>query len=204
MLGIAIKLSKGCRVASLPGCLAYLALRLKPEAAVNFDRLTVGTGIGMQPFCFCKIRNITMWNLISSQFNSSRLVSSALVSSCVALSRRISVLPKCRAVAFVHWITFLDVLFANNRKRQWHALCICLCEENYAIHAHTLTQTHTHTHTYRHSHVTRLLFNLWSRARKNCALWQKLQRCPTLVKRLARASRFLKGAAHGPRGRVVF
>lgn len=102
-------------------------------------------------------------------------VASHLVSFCLLSSRLVS---------FVQWITFLDVLFANNHRRQCSAPCgvcvyVCACLYRKLCCTHTL---HTHPFYYKHAqaaqtqwHVTRLLFNLWSRARKNCALWQNLQ-----------------------------
>jgi len=61
---------------------------------------------------------------------------------------------------FVPWITFLTFCFLTTAEDNKTA-CVCSsrlpCVERIA-----LTQTHR----------GRLLFNLWSRARKNCALWR--------------------------------
>lgn len=120
-------------------------------------------------------RNITMLSLV------------LLVGGRVALRLVSFCLLSSRLVSFVQWITFLDVLFANNHRRQCSApcgVCVPVCIENYVARTHSYSHTHTYTHPfyYKHAqaaqtqwHVTRLLFNLWSRARKNCALWQNLQ-----------------------------
>lgn len=100
----------------------------------------------------------------------SRLVLSTLVSSCFFC-----------AVNYFSW-RFVCQQPQKTMLCPVRSVCACLYRKLCCTHTVILTYTHTHPFYYKHAqaaqtqwHVTRLLFNLWSRARKNCALWQNLQ-----------------------------
>lgn len=88
-------------------------------------------------------RNITMLSLV------------LLVGGRVALRLVSFCLLSSRLVSFVQWITFLDVLFANNHRRQCSApcgVCVPVCIENYVARTQSYSHTHTHTHSTTNTH----------------------------------------------------